>query len=346
MKTLKPFALILLLCAAFLPAIAIANDDPAKTLEDAGLTKTGLEYIIQQEAEIIKARREIHAAQKELTDAEKDFRTAEKKIAKAQAYIANLQKEADALESRRLRADTQNKYARIVESIREIQKQIQSAQEERKKFEKDQQLKLDNTRAEYIATMVVWVEKAQVVIDAYKKLSEDKAITDAITQVSKQDKRKYVLGPSRRFAMIQKELAKAAAEYQRGAVDLRKAGNVMEIDVRINGKPIRTMILDTGASALSLPHQFAKDLGIEVSDTDPIVQLQMADGKLVDAKKVSLDSVQVGEFICNDIEAFVLPEHLSAASPLLGNSFLSNFTYEIDPDRLKLILSRLKKQEG
>jgi clan AA aspartic protease (TIGR02281 family) len=105
------------------------------------------------------------------------------------------------------------------------------------------------------------------------------------------------------------------------------------------------MILDTGASALSLPHLFAKDLGITVTDADPIVQLQMADGKLVDARRVSLQSVQVGEFICNDVEAFVLPEDLSAASPLLGNSFLSNFTYEIDPVRGKLILSRLTNDE-
>ena len=50
-----------------------------------------------------------------------------------------------------------------------------------------------------------------------------------------------------------------------------------QIDVQINGNPIRSMILDTGASAVSLPHLFAKDLGIEVSDTDPTVQLQMAD---------------------------------------------------------------------
>lgn len=333
---------ILLFCFGLMPAVAHA--DAAKTLEEADLNRSGLEYVIEAEQEIIRARRDIQSAQKELTRAEKDFRDAERKIARAQNYIAGLQRELDEMKDRVRRSDDQNQYARNMKAYEEMVKQIEAAQEERKKFEEEQQLKLDDARAAYIATMVTWVEKAQAVTDKYKELSENKAVTDAIEELSNQDKRRYVLGPSRRFEAIQRELAQAAEEYQRGAVDLRDRGNVMEIDVRINGKPIRTMILDTGASALSLPYLFAKDLGIEASDTDPVVQLQMADGKIVDAKKVSLESVQVGEFIVNDVEAFVLPEDLSAASPLLGNSFLSNFTYEIDPDRLKLILSRLKKE--
>ena len=66
--------------------------DAAKTLEDAGLKKAGLEYIIDDETEIIRAQREIQLAQRELSSAQKAFRTAEKKIARAQSYIAGLQR--------------------------------------------------------------------------------------------------------------------------------------------------------------------------------------------------------------------------------------------------------------
>ena len=341
----KPLTLLVLLCAALLPTLSTLAD-AAKTLEDAGLTRVGMEYVLAEETEIIKARTEIKKAQRALKEAEDDFRSAEKKIAKAQAYIAHLQRELDELESQARRADTRNKQDRAITAHKEKVREIEKTQEERKKFEQDQQVKMDDAKAAYIATMVSWVEKAALVNDKYAELAKDEAITGAVSEIGEQDKRKYKLGPSRRFESINRELTKAAGEYQRGAVDLRKAGNVMEIDVRINGKPIRSMILDTGASALSLPYLFAKDLGITVTEADPIVQLQMADGKLVDARRVTLESVQVGEFICNDVEAFVLPEDLSAASPLLGNSFLSNFTYEIDPVRGKLILSRLTKEEG
>ncbi|MGB0768525.1 MAG: TIGR02281 family clan AA aspartic protease [Phycisphaeraceae bacterium] len=344
MQRLSPFCVLLLLTVALAPAQRLAAD-PAKTLEDAGLTRAGLEYVIAEEEEIIKARREIKDAQRDLDKAEDQFRDAERKIAKAQHYIANLQREMSEAKYKANSANTRQEQARAIKAYDDLVALIKQVQVERTEFEKDQQVKIDDARAAYIATMVTWVEKAQVVTDKYAELAEDAAITGAIEAISDADKRKYVLGPSRRFEIINRDLAKAAAEYQRGAVDLRKVGNVMEIDVRINGKPIRSMILDTGASALSLPHLFATDLGITVTDADPIVQLQMADGKLVDARRVTLESVQVGEFICNGVEAFVLPPDLSAASPLLGNSFLSNFTYEIDPDRGKLILSRLNPDE-
>ncbi|MFN3168901.1 MAG: TIGR02281 family clan AA aspartic protease [Phycisphaeraceae bacterium] len=338
-RTLLP--LLLLLASLATPAAA----DPAKTLEDAGLTKTGVEFVIAEEEEIIRARRDITTAQRDLRSAENDFRDAERKIAKAQAYIAALQREIDELDSRRLRADSQNEYARYVEAIKEKAREIEQAQQERQKFEKEQQAKIDDARAAYIETMYTWVEKAKVVTDKYEALAKNEQVTKAIEELSEQDKRRYKLGPSRRFEIIQRDLAKAAEEYQRGAVDLRKEGNVMMIDVRINGKPIRSMILDTGASSISLPFLFAKDLGIEATAGDPIVQLQMADGKIVDAHEIKLKKVQVGEFIVEDVKAFILPESLHAAPALLGNSFLSNFTYEIDPERGKLILSRLKDED-
>jgi clan AA aspartic protease (TIGR02281 family) len=336
--------MFLLLCTAVLPALTVLAE-PTKTLEEAGLSRVGLEYVLEEENEIIRARNDIKQAQRALKEAEDDFRDAERKISKAQAYIAHLQREIDEMKDKVRKSDSQNEYARNMKAYDELVATIERTQEERKKFEKDQQIKMDDAKAAYIATMVTWVEKAAVINEKYTKLAENKDITGAIEKLSEEDKRRYSLGPSRRFESINRELAKAAGEYQRGAVDLRKEGNVLMIDVRINGKPIRSMILDTGASSVSLPYMFAKDLGIEVSDTNPVVQLQMADGKIVDARRVSLESVQVGEFIINDVEAFVLPENLHAAPPLLGNTFLGNFTFEVDPDRGKLILSRLTDED-
>ncbi|MGB1125949.1 MAG: TIGR02281 family clan AA aspartic protease [Phycisphaeraceae bacterium] len=340
----KPLTLMLLLCTAVLPALTTLAE-PAKTLEEAGLSRVGMEYVLEEENEIIRARTEIKKAQKTLKDAEDDFRDAERKIVKAQSYIAHLQREIEEMKDKVRRSDSQNEYARNMKAYDELVALIEKTQEDRKKFEQDQQVKIDDAKAAYIATMVTWVEKAHTVNKKYEVLSENEDVKGAIETISEQDKRKYVLGPSRRFQSINRELTKAAGEYQRGAVDLRKEGNVLMIDVRINGKPIRSMILDTGASSVSLPFMFAKDLGIEAAESDPVVQLQMADGKIVDAKQVSLNSVQVGEFMVNDVEAFILPENLHAAPPLLGNTFLGNFTFEVDPDRGKLILSRLTKEE-
>ena len=61
----KTLTLMLLLCTAVLPAMTTLAD-PAKTLEDAGLTRTGMEYVIEDETEIIRARTEIKKAQRAL----------------------------------------------------------------------------------------------------------------------------------------------------------------------------------------------------------------------------------------------------------------------------------------
>lgn len=241
----KFFMTSLLFCLIAMPAFSTLAD-PAKTLEEAGLTRTGMEYVLAEEAEIIRSRTEIKTAQRTLKDAEDDFRDAERKIAKAQAYIAHLQREINETKDKVRRSDTRNEQARHMKAYDELVASIEKTQEERKQFEQNQQVKMDDAKAAYIATMVSWVEKAAAVNDKYTEIAKNEEITNAITTISEQDKRKYQLGPSRRFQSINRELAKAAGEYQRGAVDLRKAGNVMEIDVRINGKPIRSMILDTG----------------------------------------------------------------------------------------------------
>jgi len=342
MKLTPSLSLLIVLCALIVPP---AQADPAKTLEEAGLTRTGLEYVIEDETEIIRARTDIKNAQRNLKEAEDDFRDAERKIAKAQAYIAQLQRKIDEMKDKVRRSDTQNEYARNMKAYDELVATIEKTQEDRKVFEKDQQIKIDDARAAYVATMFNWAEKAKVVNEKYAELAEKEEIKTAIASVSEQDKRKYTLGPSRRFQIINRDLAKASEEYQRGAVDLRKEHNTLLIDVRINGKPIRTMILDTGASSVSLPFLFAKDLGVVPTDNDPVVQVQMADGKIVDCWTKTLNSVQVGEFIVNDVEALILPESLHAAPALLGNTFLGNFTFEVDPERGKLILSRLTKEE-
>ena len=60
------------------------------------------------------------------------------------------------------RSDSQNEYARNMKAYDELVALIEKTQEDRKKFEQDQQVKIDDAKAAYIATMVM-VEKAHTV---------------------------------------------------------------------------------------------------------------------------------------------------------------------------------------
>ena len=340
------YLLPLVFALALTPAIMVVADDAAQAvLEEHDLSLQGNMYVLADEREITRSRRELQTAERNLQNAERDFRRAERRIDQAKAYIAQLQAEIDELRSRARRSDTQREADRHISALEEKAREIENAQAERQEYEDEQQQLIDDSRAAYLTKLFEIAEQVKALSDQYAELAEEQAVTDAIAAEAQETERPYTLGPTRAFQSMRRSITLAAEEHAAGVVDLRKEGNILMIDVRINGNPIRSMILDTGASTVSLPFMFAKDLGIEPSDDTPQVQVQMADGKIVDAWRMTLDSVQVGQFLIRDVECLVLPEELHAAPALLGNSFLGNFTFNVDPERGKLLLSQIDHDE-
>ncbi|XAL99218.1 TIGR02281 family clan AA aspartic protease [Phycisphaeraceae bacterium D3-23] len=334
------------LLLALLPAgVSQADEAGDALIAEHGLSLAGAVYVLEGEQEVTRQRRTLQSAQRDLTDAEDDFRRAERQIAQAQAYIARLQAEMDELRSRLRRSDTQREYDRRATALERKAAEIEEVQEQRQAFEDEQQLLIDEARAAYLTVLFELVDQADAVAAEYAQLEDDEPLTQAIAAKAEADNRRYALGPSRGFERMRTELAQSADEYSAGVVDLRKEGNILMIDVRINGNPIRSMILDTGAGSMSLPYAFANDLGITPDENTEQIQVQMADGKLVDAWRMTLESVQVGQFLVRDVDCIVLPEELHAAPALLGNSFLAHFTFNVDPDRGKLLLSRIDPED-
>ena len=336
------------LAAALLlvPATTSLADDAAEAvLTEHDLTLTGTTYVLEGEQAVLRMRRDVQLAERELSEAEDDFRQAERQIARAQGYIAQLQSEIDDLRSRARQSDSQREYDRHVTALEQKAAEIEEVQQGRQDFEDEQQEQIDNARAAFLTTLFEVAEAANAMSEQYTELAGNEEVATAIATQAAETGRRLALGPSRGFERMQGELARSAEEYSAGVVDLRKEGSVMVIDVRVNGNPIRSMILDTGAGSISLPFAFARDLGIVPDESTRQVQVQMADGKIVDAWLMSLETVQVGQFVVRDVECLVLPEELHAAPALLGNSFLSHFTYNIDPERGKLLLSRIDRDE-
>lgn len=339
---------ILLIASALtlvLPVVAHADEAAQALLAERELKPVGTTYVLEEEQAVTRLRRDVQLAERELGEAEEEFRRSERQIARAQAYIAQLQAEIDELRSRARRSDTRREQDRHITAMEEKTAEIQQVQEQRQAFEDEQQQAIDDARAAFLTKLFEVADQANAVADRYTELAADEEVAGAIAAMCESSGRRYTLGPSRGFERMQAELARSAEEYSAGVVDLRKEGNILMIDVRINDNPIRSMILDTGAGSLSLPFAFAADLGITPGEATPQVQVQMADGKIVDAWRMTLESVQVGQFVVRDVVCIVLPEELHAAPALLGNSFLSHFTFNVDPERGKLLLSRIDPDE-
>ena len=99
----------------------------------------------------------------------------------------------------------------------------------------------------------------------------------------------------------------------------------------INGHPMR-FVIDTGATMISMGADTAAQLGLDYSAS--IATGAMTANGAVAARKLTLNSVRVGDVTVYNVEAMVVPQSMPLV--LLGNSFLSHFQMHNDNSSLVL----------
>lgn len=117
----------------------------------------------------------------------------------------------------------------------------------------------------------------------------------------------------------------------------------MVVGVLINKKIEASLVLDTGASVVMLTKGMGEKLGINLEDDKNLAQVQLADGRKAEAKRIILESVKVENIEAENVEAIILLNDIGEASfkdGLLGMSFLSKFNFKIDHSKKQLILEK------
>ena len=92
-----------------------------------------------------------------------------------------------------------------------------------------------------------------------------------------------------------------------------------------------TLLLDTGATLVSINEEVASQLNIDPNSTRPSVS-QLADGRRVPIRLARLDAVSVGARTKSDARIDIMPNSGARTDydGLLGMEFLGNFRYQID----------------
>jgi aspartyl protease family protein len=91
------------------------------------------------------------------------------------------------------------------------------------------------------------------------------------------------------------------------------------VKAEINGRNVRVMV-DTGASAVALSYEDAKNVGLYPDNLDYNVPVSTANG-VVKAAGVNLDKIEIDGVRVSDVQGLVMPEGVMRGS-LLGMSFL------------------------
>jgi clan AA aspartic protease (TIGR02281 family) len=151
---------------------------------------------------------------------------------------------------------------------------------------------------------------------------------------SKQALNKYI----ERIKALRNELGEIVAEKE-----LAKENGAIIVKVIFPGNEPCYMILDTGATRVSLPMEIAEVLGLSDKLGDEI-ETGLADGNKAKGRSVIIPSVTVAGTTVRNVAGIIMPSPAPGTDGLLGMSFLKNFLIEIDTERNPQVILKYKRR--
>jgi clan AA aspartic protease (TIGR02281 family) len=115
-------------------------------------------------------------------------------------------------------------------------------------------------------------------------------------------------------------------------------GNFL-VEVLLNNRVKAVLMVDTGASLLTISDKVAKRMGVRFGSDSPQIPFTTAGG-VVWMPMLAVDNLQVGEANADWVEASI-SDQLGGLDGLLGMSFLGDFRVEMDRARSQMTLRPL-----
>jgi aspartyl protease family protein len=238
----------------------------------------------------------------------------------------------------------------LVSAIKVLEGQLDLARERKRLLDAEtnnSRVKSTEAREAYIGLALSARQLANEIEEDYAKKAASADVKEALARFNRAAGKQFTLAPTPGFQANVRRLKQVEDTVLSDSIDLRDdGGKTLRVSVVVNGRFPQEMMLDSGASLISLPLSVAAKFGLKPSDKDPKIVLQLADGREIDGRLMKLTSVRVGKFQVENVECAVLGDEAYAAEPLLGMSFLENFKFEIDSAAKKLSMVKISGTEG
>jgi aspartyl protease family protein len=333
------------------PFAAAVVEKAEGILQEAGLRRSGKAIQSTEAAELSRLLSGINRERRELRLQQKAFAEYQSRLAAFETEIDKLNAQDGELNLQLARVAGLDVAGnnRIVAMINATRTQISQLRKQRSEHTKKTQ--------EARATLNTAEQKyAESVFQARKRL--DELSTDVTTKL--QDRQVQIaLDVMHANFEVPKEIEAdqimRAFEYRlrdfekevfQETIPLEVATNgALHTTVSINQQSIR-MVIDSGATLITLPADAAAKLQIVIPPDAVLVNLVLANGQKIGGRRVTLGSVRVGQFEAKDVEAVVLEPMGVTAEPLLGLSYLDRYKFELDPAAKTLGLLRVDDSEN
>lgn len=330
-------------------ASTLSPAEAKAALEAAGFKVTVSGVALPAESEFASRLKEITLVRKNYLTADKELHLAEAEVEQIKQVITRLKAQHVELSAALTGATTIDQNNRIVGALNATSGQIDLGEQQQEKSAdkvKTIRAKASQAREAYTEKLMELRAAADKVEAIWTKAAADPKLQAAMTKVNEVLKKSLELKPTTVFTAANRQLSQFEDKILSENIPLRDDDDTLWASVVINGKHTKEMVVDSGANSIALPFEMARDMGIEANSTDPKIILVLADGSEVPGVKKTLESVRVGKFIVEDVEAVVMDKIAIRAVPLLGMSFLGKFKFEIDQARSVLKMVKIDDETG
>jgi len=317
-------------------------------LQKKGLRKLSSHFAFAEEADVGRAIRAAELLRKKVADAQREVNSQEQKVEEKRKTILDYLQKRRELRSQLSTARTVDAKNNLIHTMNELGDRVNLLQGSSQEEEVVKTARATATKVgeEYVEHLLKTRKLFDKIQDQYEQLATDEEVTKAIGAYSQASSRQFQLGPAPSFKGYGRKLKSLEDLVLSEAIDIRHgADSLWYLPVTFNGKHATEMAVDTGASLVVLPSKTATAAALTPTPDAPTIQCKLADGSIVGAKLVHAASVRIGKFTVQNGECAVMPPSLAEASPLLGQSFFKHFSFKIDGERSKLVMSKIEMPE-
>lgn len=315
-----------------------AND----TLKARGLSRAGSLYLLEADLKLQDDLEAVGRARMELSKNRRKRADIQQAIQRAEKSARQWAQERADLMQRMKGTGDARKYNELVAEVNLRGDWIQDAA--KAVAQREQELReTSDSPDDYITQVLAMSDRIEETAKKYEALAADDSVKAALAKINEGTTSKLRLGPSGRFVQELPRRRKDRAAIQSAEIKLQLGGGVPQAEVTLNGKVKQVMVVDSGASLVTITAEVASALGVVPGADDPSIKLRAANGKEMDAKLVFLKSVQLAQFTVENVECAVLPAEMQDAPCLLGGTFLRHFAYKMDLAAGTLHMSQLQE---
>ena len=204
---------------------------------------------------------------------------------------------------------------------------------------------MNDAREKYVQHILDMRALANTLQQQYQQAASDKKLQTLLKAANVFPDGSQSLTRSKSFRSALRQLEKLEDTVLTEEIPLRvTSGGTLYVTVVIDGQHTQEMVLDSGASLISLPQTVAQKCQVEVKPDDPTIVLELADGSRIEGKRVTIPTVRVGQFTAENVDCAVLGPEASGAEPLLGMSFLGRFQFQVDAQERTLSMFQVQTE--